>query len=417
MRLLILSVSFYPEETPHAIRWKRLAEAMAEAGHDLWVLSRRMPGLPDESQWGRIRIIRTGRVPLGIGLKPKPGEPPARPNLLLAFLVRIRNASWKKVWWPDASVFWLFHAYRQAVWLIREKPIDRMYTLSLPFTSHLAGYLIKQKFPDLPWFADHGDPFSVEGVIPQNNHRLYIRLNERADRLIARKADCHFVNTPALKAHFSRLAGEGIRILEVPHPLPPGTPGGTQGPEHGICYLDYFGALFSGERSPEAFFRFLEAFFLQVPAWRDQLRIRFFGPVSPEAVIPGKMPDYASWMGNLPHAAVAERIGQSSVLLSLGYANPYMLPLKLMEYLISGKPVLHVAQHPEDPTAQLVAGCPTFLCLYPPEVAQETDPFALFKSFLENLPHIGLDTAALEALRSRFSPEAVAHRYLHPSIY
>ncbi|MBK6950232.1 MAG: hypothetical protein IPH16_21060 [Haliscomenobacter sp.] len=88
--------------------------------------------------------------------------------------------------------------------------------MSLPFTSHLAGYLLKRKFPGLPWFADHGDPFSVEGVIPQNNHRLYIRLNKWADRLIARKADCNFVNTPALKAHFSRLAGEGIRILEVP---------------------------------------------------------------------------------------------------------------------------------------------------------------------------------------------------------
>ncbi len=414
MRLLILSVSFFPEETPHAIRWKRLAEGMAEAGHDIWVLSRRMPGLPNESQRGRIRIIRTGSIPLGIGLKPKPGEPPARPNFLLAFLLRIRKATWKKVWWPDASVFWLAAAYRKAAWLIREKQIDRVYSLSLPFTSHLAGYLIKKKFPGLPWFADHGDPFSVKGVIPQNNHRLYIGLNKRADRLVARKADCNFVNTPALKAHFRRLAGDKIRIIEAPHPLPAGTPGTIQGTEEGKCYLDFFGALFSGERSPEAFFQFLEAFFLRVPAWRDQIKVRFFGPVSPEAASQGKLPDYACWMGNLPHQAVAERINQSTVLLSLGYTTPYMLPLKLTEYLISGKPVLHFAQHPEDPAAQTFAGCPTFLCVYSPQVAPEADPFALFKSFLDNLPQVRLDKEAREDLLSRFSPEAVADRYLNP---
>ncbi|MBK6950233.1 MAG: hypothetical protein IPH16_21065 [Haliscomenobacter sp.] len=98
MRLLIISVSFFSEETPHAIRWKRLVEGMAGAGHEIWVLSRRMPGLPDELHWGNIKVIRTGSIPLGIGLRPKPGESAARLNPFLAFLLRIRNATWKNVY-------------------------------------------------------------------------------------------------------------------------------------------------------------------------------------------------------------------------------------------------------------------------------------------------------------------------------
>ncbi|MBK8880364.1 MAG: hypothetical protein IPN74_18170 [Haliscomenobacter sp.] len=158
-----------------------------------------------------------------------------------------------------------------------------MYTLSLPFTSHLAGYLLKRKFPGLPWFADHGDPFSVEGVIPQNNHRLYIRLNKWADRLIARKADCNFVNTPALKAHFSRLAGEGIRILEVPHPLPTETPGGIKEPHQGSAMWIISAPIFRGT-FPGGIFQFLEAFFRFLHGAINQ---GVFRAVSPEAVIPG----------------------------------------------------------------------------------------------------------------------------------
>lgn len=412
MRILLISTTFFPEENARAYRWMRIASALVKWGHEVWVISRRRPDCPDYLEQEGVRIIRPrfrfNKIHGGIGRKNN------------AFHQVYKKKQPKRYTWLDSSLFWWPAGVLKAKELILAKEIERVYSIGLPFTSHLIGLAVRWRFPALPWFADYGDPFTPVALIFGVRGSLFGRFKKWTEQFIVKRADWNFVNTSSLKSYFQKLGGSNTRVVEVSHVLPTSGRFVFKKKEinaDGVMHLGYFGTLYPDLRSPASFLSFLEDFFTRYPEWKEKIKLHFYGQVHP-ASIPGvELPLFAEYHGFYPHHQIGERMEAMDVLFSLGNTNPFMIPMKLPEYLISGKPVLHVAQHPEDPTAQLVAGCPTFLCLYPPEVAQETDPFALFKSFLENLPHIGLDTAALEALHSRFSPEAVAHRYLHPSFY
>ena len=45
---------------------------------------------------------------------------------------------------------------------------DLIISVSLPFSSHIAAYLINKKI-NKPWIMDIGDPFSLKSSAPENN--------------------------------------------------------------------------------------------------------------------------------------------------------------------------------------------------------------------------------------------------------
>jgi hypothetical protein len=318
------------------------------------VLCRSAPGLPDYLEERGVRIFRVGSRPLGSRLVLERG-PQSR---YLRFLLRIRAWSWKKLWWPDSSVGWFFPAFYTASCWVRAGLVDRLYTISLPFVAHLVGLALKKRFPGLFWAADHGDPFSIKGLLPQNHYRWFHRLNRWAEVQVLRGADQNYANTHKLADWYREVAGTGTAVQVVPHVLP-GNSVATQNPGGGkgrLC-IDYFGRLIPGSRDIEPFLRILDALFQACPAWEKKLLLRVFGPsgIKERAfLIP---------MGTLAHAKSLRAMRESDVLLSLGYSEPYMLPMKTMEYLYSTRPILHIAVHPEDPVPILLGEFPTFCCI------------------------------------------------------
>ena len=401
MKILLLSVTFFPEENPRANRWKELAFALARRGHEVRVLCRSAPGLPDYLEERGVRIFRVGRRPLGSRFARD--RSPADRSLRL--LLRLRALSWKKLWWPDSSAGWLFSAFFTASRWIRAGLVDRLYTISLPFTAHLVGLGLKKCFPALHWAADHGDPFSIKGVLPQNNHWYFHRLNRWADVQVLKTADQNYVNTHKLADWYRGLAGVGIPVQVVPHVLP-GSSSAIRSPtkERGVLCIDYFGSLIPGLRDIAPFLRLLDAFFRSYPVWEKKLLLRVFG----QSAIPKRA--FLLPMGSLAHAESLRAMQESDVLLSLGYSEPHMLPMKTMEYLHSMRPVLHLAAHPEDPVPLLLKDdFPTFhsIALYP----GTKEAVAELAAFLSSLPDRVLQPAHIETMRGRFGADAVAHLY------
>lgn len=405
MHILLLSVTFYPEENARANRWKAIAFEMAAKGHAVWVLCRRAPDCPDSMHVNGVTIIRTGHIPLGAQYRKTQRTTRKQPAKLFNILLYLRSQTWKKIWWPDSSLTWWWPAIRKATLLIPALNITALYTISLPFVAHLVGMHLKKRFPNLYWIADHGDPFSIRGVLPQNNHRLFHRLNRFAEKKVLQQADCNFVNTPALETYYRKLA-VGCHVKIVPHVLPNIPPTRTipTFSEPRIT-IDYFGTLIPQNRSAQAFFDFLH-FFLQVyPHWQPYIDLRFFGS--------GIIPQEGRYIANLPHEEALQAIQHAHILLSLGYNSPYMLPMKLMEYLASGRPILHIVQHPEDPALDLLHDFPTCYTIDLSDTYHYPECVLRLNTLLETYQSNTLSDVQLIKAHALYSPSAVSARYLN----
>jgi glycosyltransferase involved in cell wall biosynthesis len=399
MKILLLSVTFFPEENPRANRWKELAFALARQGHEVRVLCRAAPGLPDYLEERGVRIFRVGSRPLGGRLVLERGLQ----SRYLRFLLRIRAWSWKKLWWPDSSAGWFVPAFYTASRWIRAGLVDRLYTISLPFVAHLVGLALKKRFPGLFWAADHGDPFSIKGLLPQNHYHWFHRLNRCAEVQVLQGADQNYANTHKLADWYREVAGTGIVVQVVPHVLPGNaltmrTPGRGE-----VLYIDYFGRLIPSSRDIEPFLRILDALFQACPVWKKKLLVRVFGPSGI------KTSAFLKSMGSLAHAASLRAMQASDVLLSLGYSDPYMLPMKTMEYLYSTRPILHIAVHPDDPVPILLGDFPTFHCIALYRGTEQA--IKELATFLASLPERKLGPAHIESMKDRFGADAVARLY------
>jgi len=72
---------------------------------------------------------------------------------------------------PDGQIFWHFGARKVAMKIIREKKIDIIYTTSGPYSNHLVGLYLKNKYPLIKWVADFRDEWTTNPQLQINYYR------------------------------------------------------------------------------------------------------------------------------------------------------------------------------------------------------------------------------------------------------
>jgi hypothetical protein len=95
-------------------------------------------------------------------------------NLILRLLKKIYRFFYKAFAWPDYTMFWVY-----SIWRNRKNinlDYDLIISVSLPFSSHIAAYLIN-KNRGKEWIMDIGDPFSLKTNAYENNKYLYKSFN------------------------------------------------------------------------------------------------------------------------------------------------------------------------------------------------------------------------------------------------
>ncbi|MBF0299193.1 MAG: hypothetical protein HQK51_10765 [Oligoflexia bacterium] len=96
---------------------------------------------------------------------------------------------------PDDKLIWAFKTKNKVLELIREEKIisDVILSFGMPMSSHIAGYLVKQKM-NIPWIAHFSDPW-VEN--PYNNYIFHQKLlNKILEKNIFRFADKLIFTSP-----------------------------------------------------------------------------------------------------------------------------------------------------------------------------------------------------------------------------
>tara|TARA_B100000427_G_scaffold188428_1_gene156606 strand:+ start:43 stop:1272 length:1230 start_codon:yes stop_codon:yes gene_type:complete len=350
-KILIVSHQFTPHVSPRTTRWKLIVEELISLGHQVTVIT----GTKQDQEDKDVNIIYVGNKNTSNIVK---NFREKSNNLTDSNLFkRILYNSLKKIYrftvktfaWPDYSMFWLISIYRNRKKL--KLDYDLLITVSLPFSSHIAGYLINKK-NNKKWVMDIGDPFTLKKDAPENNYLLYGALNKYFENKLYSLADkIMFTHNDAMHTHKEYFKLPNGKVV-VANPI---SKFDKEIYQKSLNYnynslpikFGYFGIFTKGVRSP---INFLETL-------RKKKNIEFHWYVNNDSqseIIINNQESESIVHSIVPRNKALNIMAESMhCLLSIGNLNPTQLPSKVIEYISTGKPVVHFAEIENDPVIKI----------------------------------------------------------------
>jgi hypothetical protein len=339
------------------------------------------------------------------------------PGLFSLAALRANNLLLRPFYWPDDAFIWKRWAIRSARELMKRFSYDAVISVSLPFTAHLVAEQLLLQHPQTAWIADIGDPFSLQDQHPINNYRIYRKKNRRAESRILQKADFSVVTNPGAEQLYQEQFPSSSHSLEaippIPSPLGIQPPSSYRLPLEGI-HIGYFGSFFKSIREPKLLLEILNQLAIHRPEVFQELHIHFFGDIFENFASAFKaypqLNEHLKFHGMIARKYVIGAMRQMDFLINVGNRSSFQLPSKSVDYLQSGKPVIHLNQHIEDPFRKLFQQHPLYLeldCIQPPQ----EESISLLCDFLLSRHRQRLSPGIHHFLNLPYSREKIVERY------
>ena len=350
-KILIVSHQFTPHVSPRTTRWKLIVEELISLGHQVTVIT----GTKQDQEDKDVNIIYVGNKNSNNIVRNFREKSNNLTNSNL--FKRIFYNSLKKIYrfivktfaWPDYSMFWLISIYKNRRKL--KLDYDLLITVSLPFSSHIAGYLINKK-NNKKWVMDIGDPFTLKKDAPENNYLLYGALNKYFENKLYSLADkIMFTHNDAMYTHKEYFKLPDGKVI-VANPISKFDKAIYQ---KSLNYnynslpikFGYFGIFTKGVRSPINFLETLQ----------KKKNIEFHWYVNNDSqseIIFNNLESESILHSIVPRKKALNIMAESMhCLLSIGNLNPTQLPSKVIEYISTGKPVVHFVEIENDPVIKI----------------------------------------------------------------
>ena len=351
-KYLIVTHQFLPHVSPRTTRWKLLVDELVSLGHEVTVLT----GTKQHSQDSNIEIIFVGNSRASnvvVNLRNQSNSLDSKnriKSIIFKLLKKVYRFVIRNFAWPDYTMFWLISVFR-----VRKKlnlEYDVLVTVSLPFSSHIAGYLINKKIGK-PWIMDVGDPFTLKTTAPENNSFLYGRLNKHYEMKFYKQASkVLFTHDDARKIHIKEfqinpsITAVGQPISKFREHLYEQTKNYNY--TNNDIKFGYFGIFTHGVRTPVNFINFLDKF--------QNYEMHWYINSDSESILQKNRLDSSKHNFN-SHVARDEALQLMTksfhCLVSIGNLNPNQIPSKVIEYIATGKPVIHFAEINNDPVIHI----------------------------------------------------------------
>ena len=351
-KYLIVTHQFLPHVSPRTTRWKLLVDELVSLGHEVTVLT----GTKQHSQDSNIEIIfvgnsRASNVVVSLRNQSNSLDSENRiKSIIFKLLKKVYRFVIRNFAWPDYTMFWLISVFR-----VRKKlnlEYDVLVTVSLPFSSHIAGYLINKKIGK-PWIMDVGDPFTLKTTAPENNSFLYGRLNKNYEMKFYQQASkVLFTHDDARKIHIKEfqinpsITAVGQPISKFREHLYEQTKNYNY--TNNDIKFGYFGIFTHGVRTPVNFINFLDKF--------QNYEMHWYINSDSESILQKNNLNSSKHIFN-SHVARDEALQLMTkafhCLVSIGNLNPNQIPSKVIEYIATGKPVIHFAEINDDPVIHI----------------------------------------------------------------
>ena len=351
-KYLIVTHQFLPHVSPRTTRWKLLVDELVSLGHEVTVLT----GTKQHSQDSNIEIIFVGNSRASnvvVNLRNQSNSLDSKnriKSIIFKLLKKVYRFVIRNFAWPDYTMFWLISVFK-----VRKKlnlEYDVLVTVSLPFSSHIAGYLINKKIGK-PWIMDVGDPFTLKTTAPENNSFLYGRLNKHYETKFYQQASkVLFTHDDARKIHIKEfqinpsITAVGQPISKFREHLYEQTKNYNY--TNNDIKFGYFGIFTHGVRTPVNFINFLDKF--------QNYEMHWYINSDSESILQKNTLDSSKHNFN-SHVARDEALQLMTksfhCLVSIGNLNPNQIPSKVIEYIATGKPVIHFAEINNDPVIHI----------------------------------------------------------------
>ena len=351
-KYLIVTHQFLPHVSPRTTRWKLLVDELVSLGHEVTVLT----GTKQHRQDSNIETIFVGNSRASnvvVSLRNQSNSLDSKnriKSIIFKLLKKVYRFVIRNFAWPDYTMFWLISVFK-----VRKKlnlEYDVLVTVSLPFSSHIAGYLINKKIGK-PWIMDVGDPFTLKTTAPENNSFLYGRLNKHYETKFYQQASkVLFTHDDARKIHIKEfqinpsITAVGQPISKFREHLYEQTKNYNY--TNNDIKFGYFGIFTHGVRTPVNFINFLDKF--------QNYEMHWYINSDSESILQKNTLDSSKHNFN-SHVARDEALQLMTksfhCLVSIGNLNPNQIPSKVIEYIATGKPVIHFAEINDDPVIHI----------------------------------------------------------------
>nr|WP_316640654.1 glycosyltransferase [uncultured Roseateles sp.] len=268
---------------------------------------------------------------------------------------RLRDAllsAYAMLQYPDDKGMWARRAMHQARAVLREQPVDLIFSSSPPMSVHWMASRLAAEFR-LPWVADFRDLWADGPGYAAPQWRRAIDRRLQAHWLS--KAQGVVTVTPSLRDLLARQLGPDCPVAFIPNGYDEKDFAGLDSParDASVFRLTYTGT-FYGSQDPSTLLEGLALYLERTGADAPSLRLRLIGNVGGrfEAMLAAfqvRFPGVIERRAYLPHRqALAEMMAADALLLLVGTprnglaveAVAGVLPAKLFEYLRAGRPIL-----------------------------------------------------------------------------
>ena len=378
MKILIVSHQFLPHQSPRTTRWKLIYDELLIEGYEVYVIT----GTPQEKNNENVLYIgnkRASKLVKNLRDKSNIVQISKFKNVLFNLLKKIYRFFYKTFAWPDYTMFWLF-----SIWRNRNKinfDYDLIISVSLPFSSHVAAYIIN-KSRNKKWIIDIGDPFSLKQNALENNKYLYKSLNYYFENKFYNLANqIIFTHSEAAEEHlkFFNISNEKILIGNPISSFEEDIFFNSKNYDYNSLpiIIGYFGILTKGVRSPEETLKFFH---------NSEVLFYWFTNQESKNMISQSNFDLSNhkFFEIISREEALDKMSSSMhCLLSIGNLNSSQLPSKVIEYISTGKPVIHFAEISNDPVIKLADKYQNLIVINKDSKLSET--LELLNSAFENI--------------------------------
>ena len=396
--ILIVTHQFVPHQSPRTTRWKLIYDELVKQGFNIRVIT----GTRQDGSDSNIQYIgnkTASGVVSSLRKQSNTDQGSFYKNLALKFLKKIYRFFYKFFAWPDYTMFWVF-----SIWKNRKKidfDYDVIISVSLPFSSHVAAYIINKE-KRKKWIMDIGDPFSLKSNAFENNKYFYKSLNYYIENKFFKMADqIVFTHKDASLEHkeFFNINNEKIEIGNPISAFSKNVYQNSKKYNYNIepIKIGYFGILTKGVRSPNEVLKYFQNL--------DYVFHWYTNPDSKNMILQNNIDQNKHLFFDMVPRNEALEIMVTSFhcLLSIGNLNASQLPSKVIEYISTGKPVIHFAEISNDPVIKISEKFKNLIV-----VTKKSDPLILNEQLTNVFQNI--DMFDIEQFNNIYSAEAVTKK-------
>lgn len=318
MKILIISNHTYPMQGPRALRTAELSEQLVKMGHEVTLYT--VHGKCDYLQYEKESGIRMRDINPFFATSANDGT--QRYNIFDKLMYHYFH---RLLMWPQCE----FHFSVDRI--IQENPnMDLLITVAYPHSIHSGAARAKKKSPDIfpkTWVCDCGDPFMLNPFIhPPRYMKKYEEMW---------CSECDYITVPTNESHKGYYEQYWKKIRVIPQGFNfTKTPIATYQKNEIPTFL-FMGSIYPGVRDPHAFMDFLLGFkkpYKFIMMMRSPLEDKYVKESNGQIeYIIGKGRKEVVW-----------ECSKADFLINITNPSTIQTPSKLIDYGISGRPILDI---------------------------------------------------------------------------